>query len=61
VIKPFPTENNAIMQMYLCANMQYGKVRERFAEILALQEGIFSCSWKFHTIWRKCCSIFSFL
>jgi len=48
VIKPFPAENNAIMQIYLCTIMQYGKVRKRFAEILALQEGIFSFSWKFN-------------
>jgi len=56
VIKPFPAENNAIMQIYLCTNMQYGKVRECFAEILALQEGIFSFSWKFNKMWRKCYS-----
>jgi len=49
------------MQIYLCTNMQYGKVRERFAEILTLQEGIFSFSWKFNKMWRKCYSIFSFL
>ena len=49
------------MQICLCTNMQYGKIWERFAEILALQEGIFSFSWKFNKIWRKYCSIFSFL
>jgi len=48
VIKAFPAENNAIMQIYLCTNMKYGKVRERFADILTLQEGIFSFSWKFN-------------
>jgi len=49
------------MQIYLCTNMQYGKVRKCFAAILTLQEGIFSFSWKFNKMLRKCYSIFSFL